>query len=84
MPPTSCKAETTKESIKTKTESGNCFFIHDVQSIKRRCPQIWNIEKEKDREKEKVGGRPAKLIEKITKETFFCWKNNMKMSGSEK
>ena len=25
------------------------------------CPQIWNIEKEKDREKEKVGGRPAML-----------------------
>ena len=24
-------------------------------------PQIWNIEKEKDREKEKVGDRPAKL-----------------------
>ena len=28
------------------------------------CPQIWNIEQEKDREKEKVGGRPAKLKEK--------------------
>ena len=27
------------------------------------CPQIWNIEQEKDREKEKVGGRPAKLNE---------------------
>ena len=27
-------------------------------------PQIWNIEKEKDREKEKVGDRPAKLNEK--------------------
>ena len=25
------------------------------------CPQIWNIEQEKDREKEKVGGRPSKL-----------------------
>ena len=25
------------------------------------CPQIWNIEQEKDREKERVGGRPAKL-----------------------
>ena len=25
------------------------------------CPQIWNTEQEKDREKEKVGGRPAKL-----------------------
>ena len=28
------------------------------------CSQIWNIEQEKDREKEKVGGRPAKLNEK--------------------
>ena len=46
------------------------------------CPQIWNIEQEKDREKEKVGGRPAKLNEKKgdrdldrekrkTKETFL-------------
>ena len=25
------------------------------------CPQIWNIEQEKDREKEKAGGRPAKF-----------------------
>ena len=48
-----------------------------------------NIEPEKDREKEKVGGRPAKLNEKRgdrdiereikNKETFFCWKNNMKI-----
>ena len=28
------------------------------------CPQIWNIEQEKYREKEKEGGRPAKLNEK--------------------
>ena len=28
------------------------------------CPQIWNIEQEKDREKEKIGGRPAKLNER--------------------
>ena len=28
------------------------------------CPQIWNIEQEKHREKEKVGGRPAKLNQK--------------------
>ena len=27
-------------------------------------PQIWNIELKKDREKEKVGDRPAKLNEK--------------------
>ena len=56
---------------------------------KLSCPQIWNIEQEKDREKEKVGDRPAKLNEKKSnrelegekkaKETFFCWKNNMKI-----
>ena len=28
------------------------------------CPQIWNIEQEEDREKERVGGRPPKLNEK--------------------
>ena len=28
------------------------------------CLQIWNIEHEKDREKEKVGDRPVKLNEK--------------------
>ena len=28
------------------------------------CPKIWNIELKKDREKEKVGDRPAKLNEK--------------------
>ena len=27
------------------------------------CPQLWNIEQEEHREKEKVGGRPAKLNE---------------------
>ena len=27
-------------------------------------PQIWNIEKEKEREKEKIGNRQAKLNEK--------------------
>ena len=31
---------------------------------KLSCPQIWKIEQDKDREKEKVGGRPAKLNEK--------------------
>ena len=48
-----------------------------------------NIEQEKDREKEKVGGRPAKLNEKKgyrdlereikSKGYIFCWKNNMKI-----
>ena len=54
------------------------------------CQQTWNIELEKDREKEKVGSRPAKLNEKkgnrdLEREiknkgdSFFCWKNNMKI-----
>ena len=28
------------------------------------CPEIWNVEQEKDRGKVNVGGRPAKLNEK--------------------
>ena len=28
------------------------------------CPQIWNIEQEKDRERDKVGGRPAEPNDK--------------------
>ena len=54
---------------------------------KLSCPQIWNIEQEKDREKENVGGRPAKLNErkgdrdleqrdKKQRRHFFCWKSN--------
>ena len=31
---------------------------------KLSCSQIWNIEQEKDREKEKLGGRSATLKEK--------------------
>ena len=47
------------------------------------------MEQEKDREKEKVGGRPVKLNEKKgdrdlereikNKGDIFCWKNNMKI-----
>ena len=38
--------------------------------------------KEEDREKEKVGGRPAQLKENLegeinNKGDIFCWKNNM-------
>ena len=75
---TRVEAETTIESIKTKTESGNCFCIPVVYMEYR------------EREKEKVGDRPAKLKEekrdreiegeKKAKETFFfCRKNNMKI-----
>ena len=37
------------------------FFFSLVGSL---LQQIWNIEQQKDREIEKVGGRPAKLNEK--------------------
>ena len=37
---------------------------------KLSCPQNWNIEQEKDREKEKVGGRPAKLKDEIWSEIW--------------
>ena len=53
------------------------------------CPQIWNIEQQKDREKERVRGRPVKLNEKKgdrdleseikNKGDIFCEKNNMKI-----
>ena len=39
------------------------------------CPHIWNIEKEKGREKEKVVDRPAKLNEK---------KSNRELEGEKK
>ena len=53
------------------------------------CPQIWNIEKEKDREKEKVGDRPAKVQREKELERerqkkkgdIFCWRNKIKFCG---
>ena len=57
---------------------------------KLSCPPIWNKEQEKEGEKEKVGGRPAKFNEKTgdrqlereiknRRRHFFCWKNNVKI-----
>ena len=51
------------------------------------CPQIWNVEEEKDREKGKVRSRPAKLNKtksdkelerEIKNKGDIFWKNNMK------
>ena len=40
-------------------------MLSEVLSLdKLSCPQIWNTEQEKDREKEKVRGRPAQLNKK--------------------
>ena len=67
---------------------------YDISSIKRDCNlrSFWKfhvvVEQEKDREKEKVGGRPAKLYAKkgdrdlereIKKGDIFCLKINMKI-----
>ena len=50
--------------MKTKTESCSVSMFSKVLSLDYfSCSQIWNVEQEKDREKEKVGGRPAKLNE---------------------
>ena len=46
-------------SIKTKAEIVSLSVLSKVS-----CPQIWYIQQEKDRAKEKVGGRPAKLNDK--------------------
>ena len=47
------------------------------------CPHIWNIEQDKGRDKEKVGGRPAKLNEKKkTKETFFVGRTTRKFCSA--
>ena len=53
------------------------------------CPKVWNIEKEKDREKEKGGDRPSKLKDKKhdreleremkNKGDNFLWKKNVKI-----
>ena len=56
------------------------------------CPQIWNMEKEKDGEKQKVGrqaseAQPGKELERERKSkgNIFCWRNQMKFcSGGEK
>ena len=44
------------------------------------CPQIWNIEKEKDREKEKLGRQAseAQREKELERETIFCWRNSKK------
>ena len=93
--PAPCKADTTKESIKSKTKSGNCFCIRIVQSIKfffRLIVMSTNLEyraRERQKKKEKIGRRPGKLNEKKgdrdlereikSKGDIFCWKKNMKI-----
>ena len=67
QPPASCKAETKKESIKTKTKSGNCFCI-EKENVGGRPAKL----------KEKRGNRdPEREIK--NKGDIFCWKSNMRV-----
>ena len=54
------------------------------------CPQIWNIEQEKDRERDKVGGWPAKPNDKkgdrdlgrqIKKKEIFFYSGSARVFG---
>ena len=70
---------TTKEQItKRKAEIVSVSVFSRVLNV-LSCPKIWNIEQEKDREKEKVGGRPAKLNDKKGDRDLEREKNNMKI-----
>ena len=42
---------------------GNCFYIRIFYIFYQLCPLVWNIEIEKGKENEKVGGKQAKLNE---------------------
>ena len=42
---------------------GNCFYIRIFYIFYQLCPLVWNIETERGKENEKVGGKQAKLNE---------------------
>ena len=42
---------------------GNCFYISIFHIFYQLCPLVWNIEIERGKENEKVGGNQAKLNE---------------------
>ena len=54
LPPASCEAEKTYESIKTKTESGNFFSIHVVSSIKLRLIAMSTNLEYRERERQRI------------------------------
>ena len=58
-PPACCEAEPTKESIKTKTESGNCFCIRVVLSIKLRLIVMSTNLNYRERESRATGRRSS-------------------------
>ena len=89
-----CKAEATKESIKTKPKSGNCFCIRVFKSIKLRLIVMSTHLEYRARERQRKRGKEEgqrNLTSKTAteredlereiknKEDIFCWKNNMKI-----
>ena len=42
---------------------GNCFYIRTFYIFYQPCPLVWNIEIERGKKNEKVGGKQAKLNE---------------------
>ena len=68
-----------------------CVLSKVLSLNKLPCPQIWNIEQEKDREKAGESGRQASEAQqekgqrgfgardKKQRRQVFCWKNNMKI-----
>ena len=94
-PPASCEAETPKDSIKTKTESGKYFCIRVVLSIKVRLIVMstnfvyWERERQRKRENMATGqqsstGKRGWAREEKQMRHFF-WRDNTKFcSGGEK
>ena len=75
--PASCEAETAKESIKTKTESGKFFCIRVFRLIVM-LTNLENRERERQRKRESkakgqrsLSRKRARARDKKTKETFF-------------
>ena len=56
-----------KMHAKTYEQGSSKIFAENREDLGQN---FWNTEKEKDREKEKVGGRPAKLNEKKGRQRF--------------
>ena len=96
-PPASYQAKATKESIlgrrKRKKENVSVSVLSEVLCLDElSCPQIWNMEKEKDGEKQKAGrqaseAQPGKELEleRKSKGNIFSWRNHMKFgSGGKK
>ena len=82
-----CKAEATKESIKTKPKSGNCFCIRVFKSIKLRLivmsTHLEYRARERQRKREKEEGQRNSTRKTVTeredlereiknKEDIFC------------